>query len=349
MILTDETYMERCLSLASQGAGWVAPNPMVGAVLVHEGRIIGEGYHERYGQAHAEPNCINSVAESDKPLIPHATLYVSLEPCAHFGKTPPCADLIVRQKIPKVVIGCRDPFEQVNGRGIEKLRAAGVEVVVGVCEPACIDLNKRFFRFHQQHRPYVVLKWAQTADRKIAGLNEQRLLISQPETNRLVHKWRSEEAAILVGTETALRDDPSLDNRLWTGNNPVRLVIDLSLRLPSSLKLFNREQPTVVFNLLKEEKDGNLHFLQLKQGNIVQQILAACYQMNLQSILVEGGAKTLQSFINANAWDEARVITNTSLHIGEGLNAPCLNGQQISYSEKLVADTIDHYNNQSLN
>jgi len=343
MALTDESYMERCLSLARKGAGYTAPNPMVGAVLLHEGRIIGEGYHEQYGQAHAEPNCINSVADADKALIGYSTLYVSLEPCAHFGKTPPCSDLIIEKRIPRVVIGCRDPFEQVNGRGIEKLKAAGIEVITGVCEKACIDLNKRFFTFHEQQRPYVILKWAQTADEKIAGNNNQRLLISNPETNRLVHKWRSEESAILVGTETALRDDPSLDNRLWTGKSPVRMVVDLSLRLPPTLKLLNQQQPTIVFNQLKEEQNGNLHYLQLTPGNLVEQLLKACHKLGLQSVLVEGGARLLQSFIDAGVWDEARIITNTTLNIGDGLAAPALNEKQHLYTDHLATDKIDYY------
>jgi diaminohydroxyphosphoribosylaminopyrimidine deaminase/5-amino-6-(5-phosphoribosylamino)uracil reductase len=345
---TDESYMERCLSLALLGAGHTAPNPMVGAVLVHEGRIIGEGYHQQYGQPHAEPNCINSVHAADRALIPFSTLYVSLEPCAHFGKTPPCADLIINQKIPRVVIGCRDPFEKVAGRGIEKIQAAGISLRTGVCETACIDLNKRFFTFQQQQRPYVILKWAQSADQRIAGSDDQRLLISHPETNRLVHKWRSEEAAILVGTETALRDDPSLDNRLWTGNSPVRMVIDLSLRLPATLRLFNRQRPTIVFNHLKEGKDGNLHYLQLQPGDTIKQILHACYRLNLQSILVEGGARLLNSFIEAGVWDEVRVITNTAQHIGNGLSAPAVNSWQPVSSETLGLDRVDYYKNKSL-
>ena len=250
--------MHRCLELAGHGSGYVSPNPMVGAVLVHSGRIIGEGYHQRYGQAHAEVNCIDSVSETDRRLIGESTLYVSLEPCAHFGKTPPCTDLIIKHKIPKCVVGCRDPFKEVDGKGIEKLRAAGVHVEVGVLEKECKELNKRFFTFHTEHRPYIILKWAQTGDGFIAGpLNpsaswrrtfedsgetkviQERLLISNEYSNRLVHKWRSEEASILVGTNTALLDDPELTTRLWTGPSPVRIVLDMNLRLPSSLKMFN--------------------------------------------------------------------------------------------------------------
>src|SRR5258706_4656586 len=247
--------MYRCLQLAAPGAGYVAPNPMVGAVLVHNGRIIGEGYHQHYGEAHAEVNCINQAALSGLiDTIPESTLVVSLEPCTHFGKTPPCADLIIKHKIPKVVIGCRDPFGEVNGKGIEKLKAAGIEVEQGVLEKECIDLNKRFFVFHTQHRPYIILKWAETADgfiapslpaapsinlwRPMEGRIEEdstsrRLLISNEYTDRVVHKWRSEEAAILVGTNTVENDNPELTTRLWPGNSPVRLVVDMNLRLPS--------------------------------------------------------------------------------------------------------------------
>jgi diaminohydroxyphosphoribosylaminopyrimidine deaminase/5-amino-6-(5-phosphoribosylamino)uracil reductase len=212
---------------------------MVGAVLVYEDRIIGEGYHQLYGKAHAEVNCINSVKEEDQPLIARSTIYVSLEPCAHYGKTPPCADLIIARRIPRVVVGCRDPFPEVDGKGIEKLRAAGVEVTVGVLEAECKELNRRFFTFHTQHRPYIVLKWAQSMNGRIAGDGEGRVLISNAYTNRLVHRWRSEEAGILVGTRTALADDPALTARLWNGPDPVRLVIDKELRLPGTTLLLS--------------------------------------------------------------------------------------------------------------
>ncbi|HJW16280.1 MAG TPA: bifunctional diaminohydroxyphosphoribosylaminopyrimidine deaminase/5-amino-6-(5-phosphoribosylamino)uracil reductase RibD, partial [Flavisolibacter sp.] len=254
MKVPHEKYMARCLQLAQLGAGNVAPNPMVGAVLVYNDAIIGEGYHEKYGAAHAEVNCINSVIDGERHLISQSTLYVSLEPCAHFGKTPPCADLIVKLKIPKVVIGCRDPFVQVDGKGIEKLLAAGVEVTTGILEKECKELNKLFFTFHTLHRPYIILKWAQTSDGKIAyptlrkksSSPVSRLFITNAYTNRLVHKWRSEQMAILVGTNTAMHDDPSLNTRLWPGNSPVRLVIDKELALPPGLKLFDGSIPTIV-------------------------------------------------------------------------------------------------------
>ena len=350
MMKTDQLYMHRCIELALQGVGSAAPNPMVGAVLVHEGRIIGEGYHRQYGQPHAEVNCINSVAVTDIELIPNATLYVSLEPCAHFGKTPPCSDLIIQKEIKKVVIGCRDPFSEVNGKGIDKLEKAGINVVTGVLENECKALNKRFFTFHTKQRPYIILKWAQTGNGKIGSDLQERLMISNEHTNRLVHQWRSEEAAILIGTNTALLDDPSLDNRLWNGKSPVRMVLDLPLRLPISLKLFNREQPTIVFNLLKNEEDGNILYSQIHdQTNIIPEILKACFTRRLQSIIVEGGAKLLQTFIDAGLWDEARIITNQQLNISKGLHAPILQNHHQVKTEKLFSDTIAYYTPEQIN
>jgi diaminohydroxyphosphoribosylaminopyrimidine deaminase / 5-amino-6-(5-phosphoribosylamino)uracil reductase len=341
--------MHRCLQLARLARGRVAPNPMVGAVLVHNDRIIGEGYHQQYGEAHAEVNCINSVKAEDGHLISQSTLYVSLEPCAHFGKTPPCADLIIEHKIPKVIIGCRDPFVQVNGKGIEKLHAAGIETEVGVLENECKELNKRFFFFNTQHRPYIVLKWAMSADGKIAPDDRSRTAISNEKTNRLVHKWRSEEMAILVGTNTAAFDDPELTTRLWPGGNPIRLVVDLHLRLPSSLKLFDRKVRTVVFNLHKHEEKENLLFYQMAEdASVVHQIMNALYQMKLQSVLIEGGAQLLQSFVDEGMWDEARVICNEELIIGSGIPAPQLQDQLLINKEVLSTDTIRYYKNNSI-
>ena len=312
---SDEKYMSRCIQLAKSGAGNVAPNPMVGAVLVYENKIIGEGFHQKYGEAHAEVNCINSVPAEQKSLIEKSTLYVSLEPCAHHGKTPPCADLIVKNKIKKAVIGCQDVYEQVAGKGIEKLQNAGVEVVTGVLENESKDLNKRFFTFHQQKRPYIILKWAQSANAKIGSKNGERVLISNGFSNRLVHKWRSEEAGILVGENTALKDDPSLTTRLWKGENPVRIVIDPELKLPASLKIFNHESKTIIYNLIKNSPGKNIKYIQLNPENLLESLLSSLYENDIQSLLVEGGAKTLQSFIDQNLWDEARVITNGKMII----------------------------------
>ena len=336
--------MHRCLELAEKGSGNVAPNPMVGAVLVNNGQIIGEGYHRRYGQPHAEVNCINSVKEKDKDKISRSTLYVSLEPCAHFGKTPPCTDLIIANKIPEVVIGCRDPFKEVDGKGIEKLKNAGVNVVYGILEKECQQLNKRFFTFHIQHRPYIILKWAETADSKIAGDGANRLYISNEQTNRLVHKWRSEEAAILIGTNTALFDDPELTTRHWPGPSPIRLVVDLDLRLPSSLKIFNDKQKTVVFNTIKHEENGNVSFYQVTEDvDLVHQIVNALYQLKTQSVIVEGGARLLQSFIDDEMWDEARIIRNEKLIINKGLASPQLTIQNIKQELKVLDDSVNFY------
>jgi diaminohydroxyphosphoribosylaminopyrimidine deaminase/5-amino-6-(5-phosphoribosylamino)uracil reductase len=363
---SHEIYMYRCLELAQLGAGNVAPNPMVGAVLVHDDRIIGEGYHQQYGKAHAEPNCISSVKDEDKHLIEHSTLYVSLEPCAHFGKTPPCADLIVEKKIPKVVIGCRDPFVQVNGKGIEKLKAAGVEIELGVSEEDCKELNKRFFTFHTQHRPYVILKWAQTLDGKM-GPNPNlppmgdRLLISNEHANRIVHKWRSEEMAIAVGTNTALMDDPELTTRLSPGKSPIRIVVDMDLRLPKSLKLFNSKTPTIVFNTKEHtlplekisveelRQIGTGYFQVTEDVSLVHQMMNALYRMNIQSVLIEGGSYLLQSFIDEEMWDEARVITNEKLSIGTGLPAPILKNEILQSSEQIFSDVIRTYKNTKTN
>ncbi len=344
----DLQYMHRCIQLAKSGAGYVAPNPMVGAVLVHEERIIGEGYHQEYGQAHAEVNCVNSVSEEDKHLISSSTLYVSLEPCSHYGKTPPCSTRIIHERISKVIIGCRDPFKEVAGKGIEQLQNAGVDVAIGVLENDCKELNKRFLTFHIQHRPYIILKWAQTANGKIATLSNERLFITNEFTNRAVHKWRSEEMGILIGTNTALKDNPELTNRLWSGKNPVRLIVDMHLRLPSSSKIFDQQQPTIIFNALRHEENGNVRYYQVTEDvSIVHQILNACYQNNIQSIIVEGGAKLLQSFIDEDLWDEARIITNEILHIENGLPSPELSNYKFSHSENIFTDRISYYYNRS--
>lgn len=315
--------MRRCLEIALLGSGNTAPNPMVGAVLVYENTIIGEGYHQLYGTAHAEVNCIKSVSAQQQHLISQSTMYVSLEPCTHFGKTPPCADLIIAHKIPKVIVGCRDPFEAVDGKGIEKLLSAGIQVEMSILEKECQAINKRFFTFHQKKRPYIILKWAQSANGIIGHGNGERLLISSPATNRLVHKWRSEEAAILVGTRTAMQDQPSLTNRLWHGKNPIRMVLDKNLSLPTSHPLLDQAAPTIVFNAAKNENSKNITFVECDfSQNVVPQILSYAYQNNIQSILVEGGATLLQSFMNSGLWEEARVITNENLIAECGVAAP---------------------------
>ena len=339
-----QEYMFRCLELARHGAGFVSPNPMVGAVLVYQNRIIGEGWHQMYGGPHAEVNCIRSVSQADEHLIPNSTLYVSLEPCAHFGKTPPCSHLIIEKKIHRVVVACSDPFEAVNGKGIQLLEQAGIEVMTGVLEKEAMDLNNRFFCFHQQNRPYIILKWAQSSDGFIAGISEDRLLITHEQTNRLVHRWRSEEAAILIGTETAIKDNPSLTNRYWLGKSPLRLVVDRQLRLPENLVMFRDGNPVIIFNEQKNDQQGELRFVKINTDqSFIDQLFVYCYQNGVQSILVEGGAKLLQSFIYADQWDEARIITNTTLQVGSGLPAPMIKSTPMVHSFTSMTDQINMY------
>jgi diaminohydroxyphosphoribosylaminopyrimidine deaminase/5-amino-6-(5-phosphoribosylamino)uracil reductase len=339
-----EKYMRRCIELAKQAAGYVAPNPMVGAVLVHDDKIIGEGYHQLYGGPHAEVHCINSVKEEHVHLIPSSTIYVSLEPCAHFGKTPPCADLIIRHNIPHAVIGCRDPFKEVDGKGIEKLKAAGINVTVGVLEDECRTLNKRFFMFNTEHRPFIILKWAETGDKKIGYFGTNRLMITNEFTNRVVHKWRSEEAGIMVGTNTAGLDNPQLTNRLWSGPTPVRIVVDYELRLPLSLHLFDGTTRTIVFNTIKHGEENGIFFYQVTHDvSLVHQIINGLYQFKVMSVIIEGGAKLIQSFIDEEYWDEARVITNEELFAGEGVKSPELNKFKLKTSETIGSDVIRIY------
>ncbi|MEO8768867.1 MAG: bifunctional diaminohydroxyphosphoribosylaminopyrimidine deaminase/5-amino-6-(5-phosphoribosylamino)uracil reductase RibD [Ferruginibacter sp.] len=337
--------MQRCLQLAKLAAGFVAPNPMVGAVLVYNDIIIGEGYHMKYGEAHAEVNCINSVPDHQKHLIKESVLYVSLEPCNHFGKTPPCSELIIKQQIPKVIIACRDPFEKVNGTGIEKLKAAGIHIITGILEKEAIALNKRFFTFHKKHRPYIILKWAQSNNLKIAGENFRPMKISNEITDRFVHKWRSEEAAIMVGTNTALIDDPSLTTRLWYGHDAVRIVVDSELKLPVELNVLDNKFPTIILNKIKQEETGNNFFYKYASDeNVPIATTNVLYQRNINSLIVEGGATLLQSFIAAGLWDEARLITNKEMNIEEGVDAPLLENAILYKKEMILSDEISYYN-----
>jgi len=322
----------------------VAPNPLVGALLVYENRIIGEGYHEMYGGPHAEVNCIASVKTEDQSLISFSTLYVSLEPCAHYGKTPPCTNLIIQHKIPKVVVGCRDPFPKVNGKGIEQLQNAGIEVIVGIEEETCKQLNKRFFTFQQLNRPFVVLKWAQSSNLKINAYGIDRLFITNDFSNRLVHKWRSEEASIMVGTNTALADNPALTTRLWSGRHPVRIVVDLDLRLPQDLILFNRKFPTIVFNSIKDEEEENLLYYKVDADeSLAIEIMKALFELKLQSVIIEGGSRLLQHFIDEGIWDQICTITNNNLVVTEGLSAPELPLAKKEKEFNLLTDTISIY------
>lgn len=317
----DEKYMRRCLQLARNGICGASPNPMVGAVIVHNGRIIGEGYHAHYGGPHAEVNAISSVTQPE--LLCRSTIYVSLEPCSHYGHTPPCADLIISKQIPRVVIGCQDPFSEVAGRGIKRLRDAGREVIVGVLEKECLDLNRKFITFHTKHRPYILLKWAQSADGFI-GDGEKPILLSSPLTQMIAHKHRSECAAILVGRRTALTDNPSLTTRFWSGAHPVRLVIDKDLTLPADLRLFDGQVPTWVFTQKEHPQHHSVDYINLDfRTDILPQIMEQLFKRNIQSVLVEGGAAVLQSFIDADLWDEAD-IELCPQKIVKGIKAPVM-------------------------
>lgn len=321
----DELYMDRCLLLATYGKGYVAPNPMVGAVLVYQNRIIGEGWHAQFGGPHAEVNCINSVQEPNRKYISEATLYVSLEPCCHTGKTPPCTNLIIQQQIRKVVIACRDPFSKVNGGGIQQLRANNIEVIEGVFEQEARWLNRHFFTFHEKRRPYVLLKWAQTADGFIAGESWERLKITNEVGDSFVHALRSEYAAIMVGTHTAIVDNPMLTNRLMPGPSPLRIVVDNKLTIPSSHYLLSDGRPTVIINESKEEVQGKLiYVLKQKEKSVVDVVLDYMYRNNLNSLMVEGGQRLQNSFIEAGAWDEACIITAMDKRIHKGVRSAIL-------------------------
>ncbi len=309
----QEKYIRRCIELAKNGLGTTYPNPMVGSVIVYEDKIIGEGWHKKSGEAHAEVIAINSV--KDKFLLRESTIYVSLEPCSHFGKTPPCCDLIIKNEIPNVVIGTLDSNVKVAGNGIKKLIEAGANVTVGVLEAECKELNKRFFTFHEKKRPYVILKWAESQDGFIAPTknlrNEQKpFWITNEFSRQLVHKWRSEEQAILVGTNTVIVDNPKLDVRDWTGNNPIRIVLDKNNRIQKDSHIYDNQVKTIIFSNLANTNNGvNTTFEVIDfEQNLAQQILKVLYKYNIQSVIIEGGRQTLQTFIDENLWDEARLF-----------------------------------------
>ncbi|MBM3430276.1 MAG: bifunctional diaminohydroxyphosphoribosylaminopyrimidine deaminase/5-amino-6-(5-phosphoribosylamino)uracil reductase RibD [Bacteroidetes bacterium] len=317
--------MHRALFLAKLGLGKVAPNPVVGCVIVHDNIIIGEGYHQFYGGPHAEVNALKQVENPD--LLKKATVYVTLEPCSHFGKTPPCSELLIKSGVKNVVIGTRDSNPLVSGKGIDKLKKAGIDVIENVLENECRKINRRFFTFHEKSRPYVILKWAQTSD---GYLDKQRSLdqiginwITEPETKSLVHKWRSEEQAILVGRNTIMNDNPSLTVRDFSGKNPIRIVIDSQLAISNMKNVFSDDAETLVFNRIKNEKIGNIEWIKIQETN-TDLILKELYKRGIQSVLVEGGSRTLQYFIIDNVWDEARVIVG-NVQFGGGVKAPVLN------------------------
>ena len=345
---TDERYMARCLQLARCGRAKADPNPMVGAVIVHDGTIIGEGYHRQCGGPHAEVNAIRSV--SDEHLLGEATIYVSLEPCAHYGKTPPCADLIIEKKIPRVVIGCRDSFDQVDGRGILKLREAGIDVTVGVLEEECRRLNRAFFTCHKEKRPYITLKWAQSADGymdtlRSASEGKAPAQFSNEGNALRVHRLRALNDAILVGRRTAMLDNPSLTTRLWPGHNPLRLVIDRRGELGRELRLFDKTTKTVLFtevfrDFMESEmtEQAVLDF----EYDILPQIMQWLHAHNIQRLLVEGGANTLQRFIDAHLWDEAFVET-APINLNGGVEAPCLSNHRTEERFTCFGHSISHF------
>lgn len=318
--------MQRCLDLAAKGLVDAMPNPSVGAVVVHKDTIIGEGFTSAFGGSHAEVNAINSVKNKD--LLKECTLYVSLEPCNHFGKTPPCSDLIVHSKIPKVVIGCIDPFSEVAGKGIAKLRANGIDVTIGVLEEACKTSHKRFFTFHTKKRPFIILKWAESQDGFLSpkNKNEQKpVWLTNVYSRQLVHKMRSEEMAILVGKQTVLDDNPTLNTRDWFGKNPIRLYIDKENKIPKDVHLKDKSIPTICFTSEVQKNQTNLDFeiLDFNQ-NVPKQICQVLFKRNIQSVIIEGGSFTLQQFINADLWDEA-FVSKSSVLLNEGTKAPLFN------------------------
>ncbi|HLU81028.1 MAG TPA: bifunctional diaminohydroxyphosphoribosylaminopyrimidine deaminase/5-amino-6-(5-phosphoribosylamino)uracil reductase RibD [Flavobacteriaceae bacterium] len=335
-----EKYMQRCVELAQKGLGKTYPNPLVGSVIVHDEKIIGEGWHQKAGTPHAEVNAINSVA--DETLLKKSTLYVNLEPCSHYGKTPPCSDLIIAKGIKKVIIGIVDPFAAVSGRGIKKLLAAGCEVSVGMLEDECKHLNRRFLVFNQQKRPYIILKWAQTKDGFIAPKHHNTgkpVWISGEESRQLVHKWRTEEQAILVGTNTVLKDNPKLDARLWKGSNPVRVVLDREGKIPSDFHVLDGRTKSLILCENPKENRNNLIYEPVDfKENLIAQICEILHRHHLQSLIVEGGSKTLQAFIDAGLWDEARIFTGKTL-FKEGVKAPVFSGKPF-LSQKIGEDSL---------
>ena len=340
----DALFMRRALDLALLGTGYARPNPLVGCVATHEGRIIGEGWHEQYGRPHAEVNTLASIA--DQALLKKSRVYVTLEPCAHHGKTPPCADLLIEKGVPEVVICNEDPFPLVAGRGIEKLRAAGVHVETGLLAEEGSWLNRRFFTFHKKKRPYLVLKWAETADGFLAGRYFQSVQISGPQAGLLTHKWRTEEQGILVGTRTALHDNPRLSARDWPGAQPTRLVIDKNLSLPPTHHLLDGTQPTVIYTYRQPHHATNLDLVMLSEADdLMPQVMADLYQRQIQSVLVEGGPTVLNALINAGLWDEIRVF-RSPMKLGQGITAPRLGHGGLRNVENVGPDELFWYVNQ---
>jgi diaminohydroxyphosphoribosylaminopyrimidine deaminase/5-amino-6-(5-phosphoribosylamino)uracil reductase len=341
----DKLYMQRALELAQLGAGKVSPNPMVGCVIVHKDKIVGEGFHKQYGGPHAEVNAVKSVADSS--ILSDSTAYVTLEPCSHFGKTPPCADLLIHHKLKRVVIASGDPNPKVNGRGVKKMREAGIEVDTGLLADQADWLNRRFMTFHTQKRPYVILKWAQTSDGFVARENFDSKWISNRLARQLVHKLRAEEDAIMVGYNTALHDNPRLNVREWSGQSPVRVLLDLKLQLPERHNLFDNSVETIIFNSEKEEQKDLTHRLRIDPMHPYESILQKLFERDIQSVIVEGGSKTLQQLIGKGYWDEAHVYISKA-NFGSGLLAPTIDGELKSV-ENVSDNILQRYQNANRN
>ncbi|MDF2830940.1 bifunctional diaminohydroxyphosphoribosylaminopyrimidine deaminase/5-amino-6-(5-phosphoribosylamino)uracil reductase RibD [Chryseobacterium indoltheticum] len=339
--MQEEFYIRRCIELAQKAIGNTYPNPLVGSVIVHDDKIIGEGYHHKAGESHAEINAINSV--EDKSLIPESTIYVSLEPCAHFGKTPPCALKIVELGFKKVVIGAMDSHDKVNGKGKKIIQEAGIEVVSGVLEKECIELNKRFFTYHEKRRPFIILKWAESGDR-FMDKDFKPTQISNALTKQFVHQLRSNEHSILIGTMTALRDNPSLTTREIVGRNPIRILIDIDLKVPTDFNVYSNEAETLVFNSVKEGDEGNIKFIKTSRENFIENMLKTLHELQIQSIIVEGGSLVLQQFIDAGLWDETIIIKNKNLVLENGTKAPRFNKTPID-TRDFRDNIIEFYKN----
>lgn len=333
--------MQRCLDLAQKAVGKTYPNPMVGCVIVHDDKIIGEGFHERAGENHAEINAINSVKNPE--LLKDSTIYVSLEPCAHFGKTPPCANKIVEIGFKKVVIGILDSHEKVNGKGKRVIEEVGIEVVSGVLEKECQELNKRFFTYHQKQRPFIILKWAESGD-GFLDKDFKPTQIGNPLTKQFVHLLRSQEHAILVGTQTALTDNPSLTAREVVGRNPIRILIDFNLKVPADFNLYNDEAETIVFNSLKETIERNIKFIKIEKENFLDHLMRKLFELQIQSVIIEGGSFTLQQFINQNLWDETIIINNEKLKLLNGTKAPNFNFEKFE-TKQFRDNIVEFYKN----
>lgn len=338
---THEYFIEKCIELARQGSKDVSPNPMVGAIVTYNGKIIGQGYHEKYGSNHAEINAINNV--QDKSLLKKSTLYINLEPCCHFGNTPPCTDFIIKKNIQNVIIGCIDPNSEVAGKGIKKLQENSVNVISGVLDKRCRDLNKRFFKFKNYKRPYIILKWAKSRDNFMAPIKQTKpFWMTSKQSKKLVHKWRSEEDSILVGTNTVNLDNPSLTVRLSDGKNPIRVIIDRNISLDANYKVFNSESKTIIFNAKKTYNTKTNYYIKVNFNNLIDEILKELYKFNIMSVLVEGGAYTLGKFIQTDIYDEIRLFT-TKLNLETGIASPTIPELKKMSSKKINNDTLDIY------